>query len=100
MLFIKEFDFIATTSKPKLTFRHLKKGVQEFHRKFLAPADKTATTVVVVWRINILKQELDSSKTDEHNLRDMRYVVEKHRCHMAAMLGVSVDENHGKLPTL
>ena len=48
MLFIKEFDFIATTSKPKLTFRHLKKGVQEFHRKFLAPADKTATTVVVV----------------------------------------------------
>ena len=47
MLFIKEFNFIATTSKPKLTLRHLKKGVQESHRKFLAPADKTATNDVV-----------------------------------------------------
>ena len=35
--------------KPKFTFRHLKKGIQEFHRKFvLAPADKTANNVVVV----------------------------------------------------
>ena len=48
MLFIKEFNFIATTSKPKLTLDILKKGIQEFHRKFLAPADKTATNVVVV----------------------------------------------------
>ena len=31
------------------TFRHLKKGIQEFHRKFvLAPADKAANNVVVV----------------------------------------------------
>ena len=36
-------------AKPKFTFRHLKKGVQEFHRRFvLAPADKTANYVVVV----------------------------------------------------
>ena len=35
--------------KPKFTFRHLKKGIQEFHRKFvLAPADKAAYNVVVV----------------------------------------------------
>ena len=35
--------------KPKFTFRHLKKGIQEFHRKFvLAPADKAANNVVVV----------------------------------------------------
>ena len=34
--------------KPKFTFRHLKKGIQEFHRKFvLAPADKAANNVVV-----------------------------------------------------
>ena len=35
--------------KPKFTLRHLKKEIQEFHRKFvLAPADKAANNVVVV----------------------------------------------------
>ena len=35
--------------KPKFTLRHLEKGIQEFHRKFvLAPADKAANNVVVV----------------------------------------------------
>ena len=35
--------------KPKFTFRHLKKGIQKFHRKFvLAPASKAANNVVVV----------------------------------------------------
>ena len=35
--------------KPKFIFRHLKKGIQEFHRRFgLAPTDKAANNVVVV----------------------------------------------------
>ena len=34
--------------KPKLTFRHSKKGIQEFHRFVLAPADKAAYNVVMV----------------------------------------------------
>ena len=35
--------------KLKFTFRHLKKGIQEFHKKFvLAPADKAANNVVVI----------------------------------------------------
>ena len=35
--------------KPKLSFRYLKQGIQEFHRKyFLAPAYKAANNVVVV----------------------------------------------------
>ena len=35
--------------KPKFAFRHLKKGIQEFDRRFvLAPADKDANNVVVV----------------------------------------------------
>ena len=35
--------------KTKFTFRHVKKGIQEFHRRFvLAPADKDANNVVVV----------------------------------------------------
>ena len=37
------------TPKPKMTFRVLKRGVQEFHRRFvLSPADKAANNVVVV----------------------------------------------------
>ena len=31
---------------------------------------------------------------------DETSVVDKHRCHMAAKLGVFVDEVHSKLPTL
>ena len=35
--------------RPKLSFRYLKQGIQEFHRKyFMAPADKAANNVVVV----------------------------------------------------
>ena len=34
--------------KPKSTFRHLKQGIQDFHRKYvLVPADKAANNVVV-----------------------------------------------------
>ena len=52
--------------KPKSTFRYLKQGIQDFHRKYLlVPADKAANNVVVVWRlhyINTLKQELSGTK--------------------------------------
>ena len=35
--------------KPKFTFRHLKKGIQELNWRFvLAPADKAANNVVVI----------------------------------------------------
>ena len=35
--------------KPKSTFRHLKQGIQDFHRKYvLVPADKAANNIVVV----------------------------------------------------
>ena len=35
--------------KPKSTFRHLKQGIQDFHRKYvLVPADKAANNVVIV----------------------------------------------------
>ena len=48
--------------KPKSSFRHLKQGIQEFHRKYvLVPADKAANNVVAVCRlhyINTLNQEL------------------------------------------
>ena len=35
--------------KPKFTFRYMKEGIQEFHRRFVfAPADKAANNGVVV----------------------------------------------------
>ena len=41
--------------KPKSFFRHLKQGIQEFHRKYvLVPADKTANNVVVVCRLHYI----------------------------------------------
>ena len=39
--------------KPKSSFRHLKQGIQELHRKYvLVPADKAADNVVVVCRLH------------------------------------------------
>ena len=55
--------------KPKSSFRHLKQGIQEFHRKYvLVPADKAANNAAVVCRlhyINTLKQELNGTKAYE-----------------------------------
>ena len=82
----------------------MKKGAQEFHRKFLsAPADKAAYNVVVVGKmyyINTLKQELSTAKTYEHNLLEEKIVIGRHRCNMTAKFGVFVDEDHSKLHTL
>ena len=48
--------------KPKFTFRHLKKGIQEFHRRFvLAPADKAANNVVVVWKKDTMLTPLNKN---------------------------------------
>ena len=41
--------------KPKSSFRHLKKGIQEFHRKYvLVPADKAANNIVVVCQFHYI----------------------------------------------
>ena len=41
--------------KPKSSFRHLKQGIQVFHRKFvLVPAEKAANNIVVVCCYTIL----------------------------------------------
>ena len=90
--------------KQKFTFRHVKKGIQEFHRRFvLVSEDKAANNVVVVWKryyINTLKQELSTAKVYEHNRPDETSIIERHRCHMAAKFGVFVDEAQSKLPTI
>ena len=63
----------------------------------LVPLDKAASNFAIdrkMHYINIIKQELGSAKTYENNLLDERSVVERHRFHVAAKLGVLVDKNH------
>ena len=68
--------------KPKSSSRHLKQGIQEFHRKYvLVPADKAANNVVVVCRlhyINTLKQELDGTRGYQETDTDEMSVVNAH----------------------
>ena len=68
--------------KPKSSFRHLKQGIQEFHRKYvLVPADKAANNVVVVCRLHYvttLKQELDGTRAYLETDTDEVSVVNAH----------------------
>ena len=68
--------------KPKSSYRHLKQGIQEFHRKHvLVPADNAANNVVVVCRlhyINTLEQELNGTKAYEETSKDEKSVVYSH----------------------
>ena len=82
--------------KPKLSFRYLKQGIQEFHRKYvLSPADRAANIVVVVWRlhyINTLIQELGSTKTYKHISTDERSIVKANSIKITAKFAVSIKE--------
>ena len=68
--------------KPKSSFRHLKQGIQEFHRKYvLVPADKVVNNVVFACRlhyINTFKQELNGTKAYEEASIDEKSVVYSH----------------------
>ena len=90
--------------KPKFSFRHLKQGIEEFHRKYvLVPADKAANNVVAVWRlhyINTLIQEHGSSKIYERTSTDEKSTVDNHCCHITTKFAVGIGENQEKLPTL
>ena len=99
-----DFNSNLLPTKPKSTFRHLKQGIQEFHRKYvLAPADKAANNVVVVWRlhyVNTLKQELDGTGAYEPQVsKDEKSVVGMHCERTAYEFAVSVGEEQEKLPT-
>ena len=91
-------------AKPKFSFRHLKQGIQKFHRKFvLVPADKAANKVVIgcqLHYVNTLIQELGSTKTYERTSSDEKYVVNSHCCHITAKFAVGIKENQEQLPTL
>ena len=90
--------------KPKSSFRHLKQGIQEFHRKYvLVPADKAANNVVVVCRlhyVNTLKQELDGTMAYLETDTDEVSVVNAHLNDLPVKFSVCVNEGQDKLPTM
>ena len=84
--------------------RHLKQGIQEFHRKYiLVPADKAANNAVVVCRlhyINTLKQELDGTRAYQETDTDEMSVVNAHLNELPVKFSVSINEGQDKLPTM
>ena len=90
--------------KPKSSFRQLKQGIQEFHRKYvLVPADKAANNVVVVcWLhcINTLKQELNGTKAYEETSIDEKFVVYSHSNEIPNKFAVYFKERQDRLPTM
>ena len=91
--------------RPKLTFLYLKQCIHPMYRRkyVLAPADKTANNVVVVWRlyyINTLIQELGRTKTYEQISTDERSIVNTHSIDITAKFAVSIKEKQDRLPTL
>ena len=90
--------------KPKSSFRRLKQGIQEFHRKHvLVPTDKAADNVVVVCQlnyINTLKQELNGTKTYKETSTDEKTVLNNHSNNLPYMFAVNVKEHQDKLPTM
>ena len=90
--------------KPKSSFRHLKQGIQEFHRKYvLVPADKAANNAVVVCRlhyINTLKHELNGTKAYGETSIDEKSVVYSHSNGIPNKFAVDVKERQDRLPTV
>ena len=82
--------------KPKSSFRHLKQGIQEFHRKYaLVPADKAANNVVVVCRlhfVNTLKQEFDGTRAYLETDTDEVSVVNAHLNDLPVKFSVCANE--------
>ena len=73
--------------KPKISYRYLKSGIEEFHTKYvLVPADKAANNVVVVRRlyyIDTLKQELSGTKAYKQTSEKRKSIINNHIFHNA-----------------
>ena len=91
-------------TKPKPSFRHLKQGIQEFHRKYvLVPADKAANNIGVVFRlhyINTLKQDLNGTKAYKETSTDEKTGVHSHSNDLPYSFAVNVKERQDKLSTM
>ena len=91
--------------KPKSSFRHLKQGSQEFHRKYVLVLAYNAANNVVVCRlhyVNSLKQDLDSTRAYLETDTDEMSVVnaDLKDLHVPVKFSVCVNEGQDKLPTM
>ena len=85
--------------KLRLTFRNMKKRIQEFHRKsVLAPAYKEAKNVVVISKYTTVTTEGKNSAL-LIPMSEICLMRVMHRCHMAAKFGVFVEVDNSKIPT-
>ena len=88
--------------KPKLSFRYLKQGIQDFHRKYVL-ADKAANNVVVMRRLHYmttLELELGGTKTYERISADERTTVNTHSIDNTVKFAVDIKEKQDRFPTL
>ena len=81
------------TTNPKSSFRHLKRGIQDFHMNYvLVQAEKSANNVVINWRlycIYTLKRELiDTNAYKLQAFLSERVVVDGHGFHTALHFAV------------
>ena len=88
----------------KYSFRHLKQGIQEFHRKYVfVPADKAANNVVVVCRLHLiktLKHKLNGTKAYEETSIDEKSVVYSQSNEIPKKFAVDVKERQDRLHTM
>ena len=96
--FYSRNTLLLPTKPISFFFRHLKRGIQDFHMNYvLFPADKAAKNVVVVWRlyyINTLKRELvDTNAYKLQPSLSERVVVDGYGCHTALHFDVKDKEN-------
>ena len=81
--------------KPNSYLRHLKEGIQEFHRKYvLVPAAKAAINIVVV---NTSKHELNGTKAYKDTSTDEKTVVYSHLNDLPYKFAINVKERQDKL---
>ena len=81
-----------THRKPKSSFCHFKRGIQDFHMNCVfVPADKATNNVVVVWRLyyikNLKRQLVDTEAYKLQPSLSERVVVDGHGCHTARHFG-------------
>ena len=90
--------------EPGSSFGHLRRGVREFHGKYvLVPADKAANSVVVVCRlrcVDTLKQELDGTRACLETDTGGVSVVGAHLGGLPVEFSVCVGRGRGGLPAV
>jgi hypothetical protein len=91
--------------RPLSKFRHLKKGIQNFHNKFiLTPADKASNNVIIMWRLhyfNIQTEQLHSTYAYTLTLTSSLEsdIVAAHTLHIAK-ISISIVSKLDKIPTM